>query len=412
MGKKRRRGLLAAGSAAALFALLLAAFAYARSAGRLDRSFGDRGISVVSAARDRTESLDIGRKGRIVLAGYSTVARLLPNGRLDQSFGDGGIVKLQISGDQLAPWSVAIGRRGGVFLAGADCPTQDNCEFAVKHLTREGKLDLSFGNDGTARIAFPRDHAEALSIEIARGGDLIVGGFGCRPGLCGVALARLNPDGSLKRSFGDHGKVVTPFGGCAPDFGGMALDSRGRIAVGGSCDAHRVVSVVRFHPNGKLDRSFGHRGHTTKHVFIGKAMALAIDSRNRIDLAGSRANAYGVVRFKSNGRFDSAFGKHGTAKATFPVNRHVAVHAMAIDSRGRIVVAGHATGMGFARFKRGGSVDRRFGHRGVTMLGQGEGLHFASSVAIDRRDRIVAGARHRVPHSGGAEDLAAVRLLG
>ena len=94
------------------------------------------------------------------------------------------------------------------------------------------------------------------------------------------------------------------------------------------------------------------------------------------------------------------------------MDRHVGVYDVAVDTHGRIVVAGDASALGFARFKRDGRVDRRFGHNGVIALAHGKGFYYASSVAIDRRNRIVAGGHHRVPNSGGEEDLAAVRLLG
>ena len=397
--------------AAALAATLLVAPALAGDGpGHLDPSFGDRGISVVSKARDATESVAIGKKGRIVLAGYGTIARLRANGRLDRSFGDAGVVHLQFPGYPLDPLQVAIAPKGGIFVAGAQCPTLNDCRFAVSHLWRDGDLDRGFGDSGTALIGFPNSDSEASAIAITRGGDLLVGGFSCGK-TCGFALTRLYRRGIIDRSFGHRGKVTGSLGDCYPGHSGMALDSRGRIVVSGSCKG-KVASLARFKPSGAVDRSFGHRGKVTKDVFIDRVEALAVDARNRIDLAGTRANAYGVVRFGRNGKFDSSFGKHGKARANFPVDRHVGVYDVAVDTHGRIVVAGDASALGFARFKRDGRVDRRFGHNGVIALAHGKGFYYASSVAIDRRNRIVAGGHHRVPNSGGEEDLAAVRLLG
>lgn len=398
--------------AAAIAAMLLVAPALAGGGpGHLDRSFGDRGVSIVSKTRDATESVAIGKKGRIVLAGYGTIVRLRADGRLDRSFGDGGVVHLQFPGFPLDPLQVAIAPKGGIFVAGAQCPTIDDCQFAVSHLWRDGDLDRGFGDNGTALIGLSNSDSEASAIAITRGGDLLVGGFTCEHS-CGFALTRLSRRGIVDRSFGHHGKVTGLLGNCYPGLSGMDLDSRGRIVVSGSCERN-VVKLARFKPSGEPDRSFGRRGKVTKHeVFIDRVEALAIDARDRIDVAGSHGTAYGVIRFGRSGRLDPSFGKHGTARASFPRDRSVGAYDVAVDSHGRIVVAGNASALGFARFKRDGRVDRRFGHDGVIALAHGKGFYYASTVAIDRRDRIVAGGHHRVLKSSGDEDLAAVRLQG
>jgi hypothetical protein len=61
----------------------------------------------------------------------------------------------------------------------------------------------------------------------------------------------------------------------------VALDSKNRIVVTGKPD----YSLARFQPNGKLNRSFGHRGTVTEELG-GFSTALAIDSRNRPVVAG------------------------------------------------------------------------------------------------------------------------------
>src|SRR3954453_7460031 len=120
--------------AAAIAAILLVAPALAGGGpGHLDRSFGDGGISVVTKAHDTTGAAAIGRKGRIVVAGHQTIARLLPDGRIDRSFGEDGLADAGFS-STFYPLSVAIAWQGGIFAAGEDCSTVDDCVFAVSHL--------------------------------------------------------------------------------------------------------------------------------------------------------------------------------------------------------------------------------------------------------------------------------------
>lgn len=403
--------------------LLAATAAYARSAGDLDRSFGQHGLRIVRNANDPSDAVAIGRNGRIVVAGGTTLARLLPDGRLDRSFADGGIAR----GGTHGYFSVAVSRKGGIFVAGVYCTggSDKRCGFAVSHLKRDGEIDQSFGKDGTARVQFPEPQAFSASIAIAHGGEPVVTGLICRsyPPNCNLALAHLTRHGRLDPSFGDGGKVVAsvgPGGDCPTrqsQRSPMALDSRGRIVMGARCG--HSVSLARFRPNGQIDRSFGKRGKVNRRVGLFAVGALAIDPKNRIDVAGRRPpNGYGVARFQRNGKVDSSFGNHGIAEVRFhgkQVEFAIPLSA-AIDSRGRIVLAGNAFGFSFARFTAHGHADRSFGRHGHVVTGRsvvkgsgGQGLRSATSVAIDRRDRIVASG---LQINDREYHFAVVRLLG
>jgi uncharacterized delta-60 repeat protein len=403
---------------AAMTALLVSpVLAGAGRAGDLDPSFDRNGRSVVSRVHGYANAVDIGRKGRIVVAGTHTVARLRPNGQLDRSFDDDGIARLRFgpyaaepSFVALGSSSVAVGPKGAVFVAGATCSSPDSCDFAVSRMTPNGELDRSFGQDGTARIGFANPDSSALAIQIVRDGKLVVGGNSCdASGRCDLAIARLDRDGRLNQAFGNGGRVVGSFGRCGEGLGAMATDSQHRIVVGSTCQNH-IVTLARFKQNGGgLDTSFGRGGTVTRWVFINQADALAIDSHDRIDLAGRNHKGFGVVRFGRKGKYDSSFGDHGTARADFSKPDYVAVTSAAIDSRGRIVVAGQASGFSFARFKPQGRVDREFGNDGTVVAGRRDSFRHASSVAIDRRDRIVAAGLHQKHRK---KNFGLMRLLG
>jgi uncharacterized delta-60 repeat protein len=409
-------------------ALVLATAAYARSAGDLDRSFGHQGLRIVRNANDASWAVAVGRKGRIVVAGGRTVARMRANGRLDRSFADGGIASIGTPSRLYAEGysSLAVGPDGGIFVAGETCNADETrCGFAVSHLKGDGGLDRSFGQGGTVSVEFPASESFSPSIAIARGGKPVVTGLICYSYLrdCNLALARLDRHGHLDRAFGDGGKVVAsvgPGGDCPTrryQLSPMAVDSRGRIVMGAYCAG--TVSLARFRPNGDFDRSFGRRGKVNTHARISAITALMTDPKDRIDVAGPRpANRYGVARFQRNGKVDSSFGHHGKAGVRFPEKQvdYAIPLSTAIDSRGRIVLAGNAFGFSFARFTAHGHVDRHFGRHGHVVTGHsvvkgasGQGLYGAGSVAIDRRNRIVACGLQR---NNREDHFAVVRLLG
>lgn len=414
----RRLGAAAAlaGAAIALVAVS-SALAGSRGPGALDRQFGNGGTLVVNRTHNGASAVDIGRKGRIVVAGGNTIARRRPNGHPDRSFGKRGLVRLD-SGPYASPYSfvsggsssVAIGAKGAVFAAGATCSESGlSCDFAVSRLTPDGALDRSFGQGGTARIGFRRPLSEALSIATGAGGHLFVGGTTCNQVDCLFALAELDRNGDLDPSFGNGGRVTGSFGThCYDGLGTTALDSRDRTVVVASC-RNGTVSLARFQPNGKPDRSFGGDGRVNRDADVRGVDALATDSHSRIVLAGVRRKRFGIVRFERGGKLDSSFGHHGLAIVDFRHSDHDTPTSVALDSHGRIAVGGGARGFAFARLKPGGRLDRRFGNGGTRRIGFGQGFQGTTSVAIDGRDRIVGVGthqRHRNAH------FALMRLLG
>ena len=424
----RRRAV--AGATALCLALIIATAAHAKSAGDLDPSFGHHGLRIVRSTDEASDAVAMGQKGRIVVSGGRTVARLRSNGRLDRSFANGGIANIgtpaRIYEGGYA--SLAVGRHGEIYAGAETCNAgETRCGFAVSRLRRDGAVDRSFGQDGTTSVLFPGGESSPPSIAIARGGKVLVAGLMCPRGYlrdCNLALARLDRHGRLDSSFGHGGTLSASVGrggrcrSIRAQFSPTALDSRGRIVMGAFCG--HTAWLARFMPNGHFDHSFGKHGKVRRgHLGISVLSALTVAPKDRIDVAGPRhSNAYRVVRFQRNGKVDSSFGSHGNATAKFPEKQvdYVYPTSAAIDSRGRIVVAGTAFGLSFARFTPHGHVDRHFGQHGQVVTGRsvgggstGQGLRGATSVAIDRRDRIVASGYQR---KNRERHLAVVRLLG
>jgi len=104
----------------------------------------------------------------------------------------------------------------------------------------DGSLDLAFGAGGTATI--PIEGAELGPVAVQRDGKFLVGGdVNPNPASASLfvsgielLLARLNPDGSLDRSFGDAGVVVTDVAGHDDDAcATIVVQPDGKILVGG-----------------------------------------------------------------------------------------------------------------------------------------------------------------------------------
>ena len=222
--------------------------------------------------------------------------------------------------------------------------------------------------------------------------------------------------GSLDRSFGHHGKVLTRFKhrngrqsfghhNLVPRANAVLVDSKNRAVAIGTADGK--FALARYKPSGSLDRSFSGNGKVTTQVSanhkrderLSRAYAGAIDSHGRIlaagvafgDLFGERI---GLARYKPNGHLDRSFGDHGEVR-TLIGSKYGGdwAQAVTIDPDGRIVVAGTGppgNSWMLARYKPNGKLDRSFGAHG-TIATPFTDYDGALSIAIDSQGRIVAG---------------------
>ena len=164
---------------------------------------------------------------------------------------------------------------------------------------------------------------------------------------------------------------------------------------------------------GTLDTSFNGTGIVTTSIAthdIGNAVA--IQSNGRIVVAGVSYNGsnddFAVVRYNIDGTLDTSF--NGTGKVTTPIGSGDDVaYSVAIQSDGKIVAAGYSSG-GFAdfaivRYNTNGTLDTSFNGTGKVTTPIGFADDGAYSVAIQSDGKIVAAGFTE----GSLDDFAIVR---
>jgi uncharacterized delta-60 repeat protein len=172
---------------------------------------------------------------------------------------------------------------------------------------------------------------------------------------------------------------------------------------------------------GRLDASFGHRDRVTlTDVGDGTfeaAYAVAVQPDGKIVAVGFSTPAVGpssdfaLVRYESTGRVDRRFGDNGRVLTDFSGTGSTdQAFAVAIDSVGRIVVAGYSSsnaGVDFAiaRYNPDGTPDNSFNSTGKVLTNFG-GDDVATAVAIDVYDKIVVAG---YSNAGGTSDFAVAR---
>jgi uncharacterized delta-60 repeat protein len=211
--------------------------------------------------------------------------------------------------------------------------------------------------------------------------------------------------GDLDLSFGNGGKVVTRGNSNYPGFGlsgayAMAIQSDGKIVVAGEGTAGSGTwdfAVVRFNTNGSFDTSFGGTGIVITPVGNSqdRAFSVAIQADGKIVAAGYSYNdgiigiSFGVVRYNPNGSLDTSFNGTGKVITSFGSSSAIA-NDLAIQADGKIVVAGGAYGgsTGYVpavvRYNSNGSLDTSFNGTGIIITPLTN-----SSVAIQTDGKVV-----------------------
>ena len=133
--------------------------------------------------------------------------------------------------------AVAVQADGKLVVVGQTYKNNDFSgeDFVVTRYNTDGTLDTTFGSGGKVRTDFPGLAAVPSSVVIQPDGKIVVAGgaFPLFTFLGNFELVRYNPNGSLDRSFGNGGIVTTTFpeGSYAFD---VALQPDGKIIAAGT----------------------------------------------------------------------------------------------------------------------------------------------------------------------------------
>jgi uncharacterized delta-60 repeat protein len=235
--------------------------------------------------------------------------------------------------------------------------------------TAEGQPNPAFAASGFVRtdVAGRADGANAVAVQ--PDGKFVVAGFAqTTPVDFDFALLRYKPDGTLDPSFGGDGIVTTDLGSEDDAANAVAIQPDGNIVAVGVTGEN--VALVRYLPNGELDRTFGGTGIVVSDLgFDDVANGVAITSGGTIFVAGTRLGPHTnldpfVASYGPNGRLNLGFGNFGIADTDLSggddfgddivldssggivvvtTDFHRAGdfgHALAVDPRGGIVAAG------------------------------------------------------------------------
>jgi uncharacterized delta-60 repeat protein len=418
--------------------------------GVLDQSFGNGGL-VVTRSTQRSfvaNALALQSDGRILVAGMVSdlataslqlaVARYTPDGSVDAGFGAAGVAATPVGAAGAGATALALQSDGKVLVAGtayAHGPTAD--EFALARFTADGQLDQTFGGAGIVTTHIGLNGAAVQAVVLQRDERILVAGtaFSNGPTDDDFALVRYTPDGRLDAAFGNGGTVTTDFGSGEADprpaldrAGGVAVQSDGRIVVGGSTRGdHQAFAIARYTPDGSLDSSFGVDGKTQIPAAEAQVYTVIVQPSGDLVLAGTAGAPSGgstapfaLARLHADGRPDLGFGSNGVVTTSFEGSRSGA-RAAAAQADGKLLIGGAKfgapsaqgdalpqSGFALARYTIDGRIDAAFGESGRVLTNMGDAGATPLSLAVQPDGKIIAAGLvfFRVPTPAGPFDAA------
>src|SRR5450432_77233 len=229
-------------------------------ANALDPSFGTNGIATASFQNgiDNAHAVAVQADGKIIVVG-------------DASF----------SGSGKAPFDGFFAARfnpDGTPDDGSESDTTPGDHFGIDGMFTHGEGNGAF----------------ATSVAIQKDGKIILAGTADSIAKTGVPaqqywlLIRLNPDGSLDKTFNDGGVAGEQFSFSNTPLAGIALQSDGKIVAVGTLDDDFLVA--RFNSDGTPDFEFGQGGSVTTDFANNEADAavgVVIDNIGNIVVGGS-----------------------------------------------------------------------------------------------------------------------------
>jgi uncharacterized delta-60 repeat protein len=188
----------------------------------------------------------------------------------------------------------------------------------------------------------------------------------------GTRIRKFHSDGSVDAAWGAGAGFVYAADTKAEFYAPLVVDGGQRLyaAYFEEASSIGVLNVAAYDAvTGKKDLAFGGFGVVTKTVGPGSVSSIALDSNGRVVVAGAASSASALARVRRAGIFDADFGSSGLAVSL----SSAAWQCVAVDANDNILVAGgrDATDKNsilVARYTPTGQFDQGFGPEGTGLV--------------------------------------------
>ncbi|HKG11857.1 MAG TPA: hypothetical protein VKB12_00905, partial [Pyrinomonadaceae bacterium] len=360
--------------------------------------------------------------GRIVVGGYAVdlangdkefaLVRYNYDGSLDTTFGGGtGKVVTDFNGTSDRIWGITLQPDGKIVAAGETVSAvfPGTNDIAVARYTTAGVLDTTFGGTGKVTTDHGLGANNAANAVTMSGTNIVVAGYETVSGNNDFMVARYTSAGVLDPTFGTLGVTTTGFSGFSDVARAVALDSTGRIVLGGHANngTDDDFALARYTAGGVLDAAFvAGAGKVALDIFgssADQAFALVVNQAdNSVVLAGSAYNNGTGNKDFALARYSSTGALQGTTTTDFGNSPDVA-QALVRQSDGKMVAAGFSRystssdDFALARYNADGTPDTTFDGDGKLTMRISNADERAYGVAQDFEGKLVCAGFAAVP---------------
>ncbi|GEM_PF-1903415 len=291
--------------------------------------YDNAGVRDTSFSKSFVESvgLEVGvsvqKDGKVLLVSENTIGlttfavRFDTLGNLDPNFGSGGIAQTFVS--HFLIHNVLEQSDGKVVVFGDEYGINSSTFSAVRFLSN-GTMDSTFATNGKLSIDLP-GYAHEVPIAMLEQPDhklIFVGSIGYPT--WNIFMLRIHPNGSNDYSFGEDGIIIDPINGQSNAYA-LALQADGKVVLAGDTGPDNQAIVARYNIDGTPDTDFGEQG-VQYLAEANEGIGIAIRPDGKILTANWALNAtlgnLALAQLLPNGQRDLAFGINGVFRMVDP----------------------------------------------------------------------------------------------
>jgi uncharacterized delta-60 repeat protein len=177
------------------------------------------------------------------------LVRYLADGSLDSTFGTAGKVETDLGANNLDQANAAVLQPDGKIVAAGTTIARNGLDqfFALTRYNTDGTLDTGFGRSGLATVDFGSFFQIARSLHLQSDGKLVAVGYAdTESSDSDFLVTRLKSNGRIDQSFGTQGTVRTSFGDLNGGANSSVLQPDGNIVAAGfnATSTRRGVDVA------------------------------------------------------------------------------------------------------------------------------------------------------------------------
>lgn len=367
----------------------------------LDLSFGKTGFITTgfNTSDDVAWNIIQQQDGKLVVGGSSfgdfALIRLNLDGTLDSTFGINGKIKTDVNGPNDLCWLLDIDQEGKI-IAGGYTDGLCSTSFAIVRYQTNGLIDSAFGQNGIVFTDIGNSDDRMWGLKLQADGKIICSGYSYQDSIqyYNFSLVRYNPDGSLDKSFGSNGIVSTDLGN-TNDFGHcLEIQKDGKILIAGKSNGK--ATILRYQINGTLDNDFG-IGGITYIEYLGidsdDCYSLYCQSDGRIIVVNAKQKILTISRLTPNGNYDMDFGVNGQIIEESNINS-IAKNVI-VQQNGKLLICRsdlfnfQFLQLNLVQYKSDGSLDSNFGENGKLKISDSTFSFWPNAMTVQKDNKIV-----------------------